>query len=418
MARREGDHERRPHSWAAFAAQDVEDAERGRPAVDLRAYAQERGLAYDGSARCLHVLGVLPRWTDYVFNACRGTLGGARHGVVFHELLELRVTSREHGSSLAMGGAFARTKLRGRRITLRSFIPVVGMFDSGKDEPFPELSAAAPVTTVAVHVPDAALLPEFTVRSADRLPSSGNPRLSEYGLLGYRLRGDALSADQRAALFGGAARGVLAALDGPYVDVRFRQASLALRVGGFAADAPGLDALVDRALALADALGGVARETTGAGTAPARFGDPLPPPPAGGPDVDGWDATLDQAAAAKGLVREDPDALHRAYPTLPVPGRARGVLRGPLAGGAGGRVSFHQHRAGSFRLQAAALFPAAPGGADTPPGGVLHEETGMWVGRAGDLVAAWPAVTHHRELAITGTAEQGLRAARALGLAA
>ncbi|MCU0314589.1 MAG: hypothetical protein MUC84_11095, partial [Solirubrobacteraceae bacterium] len=177
--------------------------------------------------------------------------------------------------------------------------------------------------------------------------------------------------------------------------------------------------LMKTAVAIADAIAEGLRP--GAVTAP--FSVELPPPP---PDtsrlagLDGWDATFDAAAAKFGLVREDPAAYHAAFPRLPVPGAARGVFRGTLpAGGAHGRLAFHEHggvREGSLR--GAALFEAPAGAEPTPPGGVLHERTGMVVGVGEGVVACWTRSTEHQTVSVTPTAEKAQATLRELGLLA
>jgi hypothetical protein len=121
------------------------------------------------------------------------------------------------------------------------------------------------------------------------------------------------------------------------------------------------------------------------------------------------------AAATFGLTREDPAALHRAFPRLPVPGRARGVLRGALPGGVEGRVTIHQHGSpGSAWIRTALLLPAAPDAPPTPPGGTLHAPTDMYVGVADGLVACWARELANGRMAVTETAQAGWEAASAV----
>ncbi|PTL54364.1 hypothetical protein [Paraconexibacter algicola] len=405
-----------PVSWAAFAAQDVDEARAGRPSADLRAYAAERDLHFGGDRRQLRVLGGVPRWNEYIHNCCAGRLGDRRQGVVQHELLEIGFATSEHsGHRLAMGGDFAKVKLRGD-LRLADLLPLAHLFSGVRDAPgpFPADTATVPVTAVVLHVPQAALLSRFTVRSADRLRNADGPPLDPHGLAGYRLRGrDAFEPAAWERLLPRAA-GALGALAGPYVSFEAGTALVALRVGGFVADPGRLDALVAHALTLADAVADVVAPPPHPDT---RFHLPLPPAPAEEPmqDADRWGATLDDAAAQWGLRREDPDALHRAYPALPVPGRSRGVLAGELPGGARGRLTFHQHRRGDLSLLAAALFERRPGAPELPPGGVNDDGSGMRVAAVGDLVACWSQTMDDGQLAVTATAERGRRAAASLG---
>lgn len=401
---RGGDRGRRMHSWAAFGPGDVEDAKRGAPPGDLRAYATARGLTFADRAQCLPVHALQPRHGEHLFNAVQGVLGGRRYGAVGHELFEASVSSTESGSRIRMGGEFHGVKLAGERLTFMSFIPVVGTIaDALRDEgdvPFPELTAVLPSTSALVHVPEAALLPSFTVRHANRLATGD--RLRDEGLGTYRVAANDLDPELRRMLFAGAVRDTLLALsNAAFVELRHLHGALLLQVDGYLMQDAQLDRLVELLLAAADGLAAV----------------PAPDPPPVG-RFDSWDETIAAAAAQFGLTPEDPVALHRAHPTLPVPGRVRAVLAGALPNGVPGRVSYSQYEPSSSTLQAAALFPLAPGAAPLPPGGVYHQATDMLVGTTGDLVAAWKRSPDHGELAVTSTAERGWAAVTELGLAA
>ncbi len=84
-----------------------------------------------------------------------------------------------------------------------------------------------------------------------------------------------------------------------------------------------------------------------------------------------WAEDLRGYAAQHGLALEDPDAWHRAFGRLPLPGRAVAVMRNPY----GGRVVFTTDVPISVTraLRGAVLSPAADGAADTPPGGIRSE---------------------------------------------
>lgn len=414
-----GDRTHRCHSYAAFSEEDVEDAKRCAPPGGLEEYAHARGLTFGGRDRVGHVIGIVPPWPEYVFNACRGALAPSRFGVVAHELFEIGFTEGQTRRRLDMDGKFHAEKLRDPR-PMRRLIPGVEFLGLAepKDEPFGAVAAWVPATTVALTVPEAALLPAFTVRPADRLTSSGNPRLAPFGLPGSRLwnRGG-LTDVQQDALFAGAAGRALAAIDGDYVELAVTHGQLLVRRNGFVMDAATLDALVAGAVAIAEGLAAVEAR----GGAPADPDEPLPAPPAPEgrfADTDRWDGTLDMAAEKFELTREDPAALHRAFPRLPVPGRARGVLRGALPGGVDGRFTIHQHGApGSFWVRAALLLPAGNDAQPTLPGGILHEPTDMYVGVADGIVACWARELTHGRMAVTETTQAGWAAAVALGLA-
>jgi hypothetical protein len=67
------------------------------------------------------------------------------------------------------------------------------------------------------------------------------------------------------------------------------------------------------------------------------LGEPLQEP---------WRNGVMQFAQASGAALEDALAYHRAFPTLPIPGRAYAVLRAPLEHGGTGRIAFHTEGAG------------------------------------------------------------------------
>ena len=79
------------HGYAAFEPADTDDAKRGRPDFDLRAYAEERGLEYLDKTESL-LAGwkqALPRFPEYIFNLARGVLPGGRYGLIYHEAFEI-----------------------------------------------------------------------------------------------------------------------------------------------------------------------------------------------------------------------------------------------------------------------------------------------------------------------------------------
>ncbi len=82
-----------------------------------------------------------------------------------------------------------------------------------------------------------------------------------------------------------------------------------------------------------------------------------------------------------------------------------------------GRLAFHQQ--GGRRegwLKAAALFAAPDDAQPTPPGGVLHENTAMYVSVADGIVACWNQQMDPGQLNVTPTAERAQETLRAQGL--
>jgi hypothetical protein len=115
------------------------------------------------------------------------------------------------------------------------------------------------------------------------------------------------------------------------------------------------------------------------------------------------------AADNGGLVLEDPDAYHRAFPDNPVPGRAIAVLRGTEPDGSVFRVVFHTAR--EEMTERAAVLLAAPEGGPTGPREPRFEQSaGMWSAKAGDVVAGWAAETGPIGSADADIAERGRQA--------
>lgn len=410
----------RPHSHVALAPDDVEASERCRPLVDLSDFAAQRGLTFGGSIILGAFVGIQPNWPDYVFNSCRGALAGRRYGVVEHELLELPMGEDGDGVSVRMGGSFWAVRTGFPPGWKKRMIPGVtelGLAEPG-NAPFASIAAWTPTTTVALHVPEAAMLKPLVVRPAERMAAIGSPKLEEYGLAGFRIdRPDDQPPEVLAGIFGGEAGRVLGQIDAPFVEIRMHHAQLTVKRNGFVEDHAELDTFIDQAVKIADGIAAVCRPDPTA----RPFDTALPPPPeetgrfAG---LDRWDETLDAAATKFDLVREDPAAYHAAFPRLEIPGTARGVLRGSLpGGGTHGRLAFHQQ--GGRRegwLKAAALFTAPDGAEPTPPGGVLHESTAMYVSVADGVVACWNQQMDPGQLSVTPTAERAQTTIRELGL--
>ena len=401
-------------SHTAFAPSDVDDAKRGRPEVNLDAFAAAHGLESVGSVLVGAFTGILPMWPDYVFNAARGEVTPGRFGLVEHELHEI---SLRPDGDLAMPGSFHRTATRNRFSVGR----LVGIEGTPKNEPFAADSAWAPSTAVLLRVPGAALLPRVLARRKKYLVLAGNPDLSDDGAPGLGMSGSRFISDElRHRLFTGAVGAALTGLTHPFVEVELDRGVLALRVNGFVSDDAELEQLVQTAATIADAWTEVARPLWSGADLGAALAAPDPdahPPgfPAIGPE---WREAYARVATELGLTEEDPAELHRAAPGMPVPGTAEGVLRGPVGGqtttgrllwtGQGARTS------GSVR--GAAWFPARAG-ASTPLGGLLHQPTDMYAEVVDGSAWCWARL---RSLGALESAPLGPRAVQTmtdLGLA-
>jgi hypothetical protein len=362
------------HGFAAFAAADVADARRGRPAVSLEAYAATRGLEWLDRQSVAGLQAAIPSFAEYRFNVARGVLPGGRFGVVFHQLLEVPVTRRPN-----ISGTLHGTRVRVGRwwrpgLPSRTDLPFVGAFLDPPADPRPPAAFDShavwiPTTSVAVNVPETALTYFLTrIDRRDRHAPFDFPhqqRLAD----GWRLRAHAPVPDP----------GIDAILarhaDDPYFAVHVLRGTVIVRRNGFLADP---DALAADACAIADAL------ARAAPSAPRPFAAPLPAPHSHHPEVTpGWREGYARLAHRLGLELEDADAYHRAFPALGVPGRAVAVMRGELAPGVLGRLVYSAERNLRVAERARGAVLVEREGPPTPPGGLrdpalqlVHEQRG------------------------------------------
>lgn len=319
---------------AAFVPEDVEDAHRRRPAVDLGEYAALRGLTAMGSVHVAAVRSVQPAWPDYVFNVARGVLPGGRFGVIEHDLHEI---ATHPSTGIQYGGEFFGSKYtsRGSRGFLNTVLPI----ELSHDEPIGAFAASAvwvPTTSANIRVSEAALCPRPVVRRADRMGPVANTDLDDVGLPGFRLAGRVVPDDLRAAIFGGFVGEVLRWMPWPFVEVILTYGTLGVRCNGYLATSDALDALAGAASLIATALSDVfagyhAPRPVDSVLVPVLDAAPEWAPwyPQPGPL---WANTFRFAADKCGLTLEEPTDLHRALPHLPMPGVVQGVLRGVLPG--------------------------------------------------------------------------------------
>lgn len=402
---------------AAFTAADVEDARRGHPAVDLDAYAAARGLQPMGQVLIGHVAGLNPLWTDYVFNVLRGEVAPGRFGTVQHELHEVALD--DDGEPTQPGQYHGRRTVS--RLGLRGLL---GVRKDPPNEPFAARAMWLPATGVKLLVPEAALLPRTVVMTAMHLPWS-EPRLDPWAP-SYRMRSSRWIPDAQRDAVGAALGPALEGLGCTFVRLELAHGALGLRVDGYRSDPAELDRLVAATATMADALAELARPWW----APAPFEQPLGAfdagthPPGyrsfdGGIDRSGLDA-LERDAAALGLAVEDPAALHRRFPRLPIPGTSMGVLAGPLPGStATGRLTWQtqSHPGSSSYLRRGAVVPARPGAVAPPVGGVLVGSTDMYAAVADGLACCWTRTNSEGRLDTAELAERAVATFRESGLA-
>lgn len=135
------------------------------------------------------------------------------------------------------------------------------------------------------------------------------------------------------------------------------------------------------------------------------FDSPLPRPEQA-EQIGGFDqpehyevAALSKVAEEISMTPESPVLFHRTQPHCPVPGRAIGILRGPVSGASTtGRLGFfvlRGHTGGSYRV--AMMLPSLPG-AETPLGGVLDRDSDHYVEVTDGVAYIWPRTLYGGEL--------------------
>jgi hypothetical protein len=314
--------------YTALSPRDVSDARRGRPAVDLSWYAAERGLQALGNSTAEGYIAAMPGEETLQFNVMRGVLPGGAYGVLFHHRVAWR---REVG---------------------------------------------VPCTQAAALVPEAALQ-DFSI--TDRTSPLGHrERLAYRGLHGWHLAADRAPEPGlvERLLAGPLLRALQAtAVQRPYFELIVRRGALSVRTNGYLNDPDELDWLATVLSIAASEL----REACLAVAEPRPFDQPLPPA-RWSQTGDPWRSSALELAAAYGMTLEDERAYHRAFPSLPVPGTAFAVMRGPIPGTSlTGRVALHGEGlpAGGDVGRNAVLLPVCEEMTATPPRGVFVPDHGL-----------------------------------------
>ncbi len=357
------------------------------PAPDLRAYAASRGLDFRGELMQAGYEAVMLGRDGHERNVMRGTLPAGEHGVLFHELATFDLEAGGYPSTLPE--PHVDSTLGDHLGNLNDWLMIDPIGLVGRVKARPPVRAA--FTTAAVLVPEAtAMVQRLRI---DRSPvfapydfEFGGP-LDSLGLTGWHARAEPQLDQPLFERFCDA--GVRRVLElwaaDPYpTHLVFWHGTLAVRRFGFEGDAGRLDAIASAAAGLAARLRAAALH----GRSTASFGVSLGPPRPGrfAPPVL-WERAVNKLADRLGLEREDPLELHRAFPSLPLPGQAFAVLRGQLPGAGPGRVVLATGRPleGWNIGRNAVLLPVRQGLPPTPAGGVPEQEAKLRWHLCGDF---------------------------------
>lgn len=369
---------------AAFSREDVEDAKRGHPDVDLRAFAAERGLEFLDRATPAGFRAVVPCDEERQWNVMRGVLPGDEYGVMAHEGLGMRWTN----GGADWGGTYHGYDVRLEGVGLRGLLPF-----SGKTN---EAVVRIPCTVAGARVPfTVGVQPYLRIDTRRSAPPYVSTNRVDLGGSAWSLFADPKTSpgfvgelvDEQVAelLRAHSADGLFQAV--------VEWGTLLVRRNGYLQSPAELEELGDATSLLARRL----REVCLPLCEPLPFDAELRPPlsdtsrdlPPGFYPNETWRAWARDAAATYALTLEDPTTYHRAFPTAPIPGMAHVVMRGELPGAGRGRLLVLRDGQSAKR---AAVLVAAPAGAEpTPPGGVKFDAgtKPVRVEVADGLLAAW-----------------------------
>lgn len=397
-----------PRSRAAFSRDSIEDAKRGYPTTDLGSYADRRGLEWMGDRTPAGYRAALPGKAETQSNVMRGILPGREYGVLAHEGLEIPFS----GDSLDWGGTFYGLRVVAGGVGLRGMLPFSGRSNTA--------FVRVPCTVAGVRVPETAgtqtSMRIDTRRSAPPFSAANRIKLDAHlGEKGWSIWGNPkVASDVLARLLKEPVAGLLRAhsQDGLFQIVLW-WGTLVVRRDGYLAAAEQLDGLAEAASMLAGRLREVCRPLADPQPLSVELAPPIWHPPGDPAAVFNpeqlWGKWATATAAQYGLELEDPLSFHRAFPSAPIPGQARLVFRGRLPNIGDGRLVIGRERDAS---RPAIVLAASPGLADTPSGGVLHEDLGLRVEVREGMRAVW-ATTSYWGSAMAGDLDAFLGAAKA-----
>ncbi|HYH60028.1 MAG TPA: hypothetical protein VD790_12530 [Thermoleophilaceae bacterium] len=380
----------RNHGYAAFEPADVDDAKRGRPDFDLRAYAEERSLEFLDRADppLAGWKQALPRFPEYAFNMVRGELPGGAYGLMWHEAWEIAASGEGETKHFEVPGEYYSVHYKGvGSATWLNLIPFIGwMFSKDRshvlEEPFGLNRIWVPTTVVTLRVSEPiGVAPHFAFLQRAHTGRGVGKELSGFGLPDTRLVADSeLPDDLLAPFMADPHRFVHLGWVGGYFAIRFQCGTMMLRRNGFLREPEMLDKLAGDASAVARQFA----EACLPRAEPRPFQESLPertivetidltapPDPFAIPPGE-WVKGFKEYAQRHGLVHEEPRAFHRAFPRLPSPGQAVAVMRGPRH-----RVVYYAEHplAEKQNVRGAIVFRTSH--ADTPPEGVRDADSGF-----------------------------------------
>jgi hypothetical protein len=375
---------------AAFSRDDVEDAKRGAPDFDLHEYAGRRDLEFLEHRTPAGFRAAVSGDEELQSNVMRGVLPGGAWGVMAHEGLQVGWTNEGadwggdyYGVVVELGGG-----------GLKGLLPFSGRSNTG--------TARVPCTLAATLVPESVSVQPYLRIDTRR---SAPPYVATHRVkLGDKVGDDRWSAWADPAADPGLAEALVAepvagllrhhSQDGLF-QINVWWGTLVVRRNGYLGSEESLDELGQATALINQRVREVCRDRCD----PQPFETELPSPryediedprelppgfiPSG--RLRSWSRKI---AKSNRLVLEDPVSLHRALPSIPIPGVAVIAMHGDLPDVGPGRLVICRER---DVTRPAVLVKAPPGAKPMQPGG--HQlkigDIGLRLQVADGIVAAW-----------------------------